>query len=724
MNTKTITLIFITGVFLLSFASAAETSKIIQTDEYGPVVVTIKQKDTGLFSFISNLFSVTFSKTQVYAGEQVDLQHSISRLSGTCALDFWKVYVVKNGGTTTYLGDFKDDANSLGGCNLEIWVAFATSNPGTYTAKASYRWTGLVTQEDTQSNTLTVLAQQGQGCEYQPWSYFAGITNGYYMWREYKDLDKFDSNPCNDKPNEYKTYCNQGYHITGEADSVVSKSGRLSCTANSQTQECSPGQNQNCYIQNGQGQRTCSSQGNWGSCTATSCNSGYTLQNGQCILGTVNNPDRLSSNLEVLEISVPNTGGLSDLESPGAEQEFKLKIKNRGTTAETINVEAGFYTQQYASQVAGLPTNNLFSALFSTVNNAPNCVGPEPFLKTKQVIINPGETVTVSTYVAPINAYITLPKSTYIMQQVPLVSFIVVYRNCCEKVASGGCAQDTGGMVKDYTGKSIYKTDWDYRVINWGAAAGSENIICGGQVYGTINFGYGDDSLTITRDYKECFQYTYYLENGTVDQNATMNQTLQLTEFKKIAIDASSVGTKTTSALLAAACFEDRECVTDANHTAICQSIASLREEGLISSANQESFLTSAKNTVDATIGGATLGATAGIVACGLAGGLFSGGVLAVPAVTGCASIGALLGAGTGYSVSTGIFSSKEDKLINALSQKDANSVGICIKKSKNGLDFFKTFAWFDVTQDGQKDGVDGLIILVMLIVLAVVIIK
>ncbi|MES3039086.1 MAG: matrixin family metalloprotease [Bdellovibrionota bacterium] len=46
---------------------------------------------------------------------------------------------------------------------------------------------------------------------------------------------------------------------------------------------CTAGATQTCAVSNGAGRKTCSSDGmSWGVCQATSCNSGYTLQNGTC----------------------------------------------------------------------------------------------------------------------------------------------------------------------------------------------------------------------------------------------------------------------------------------------------------------------------------------------------------------------------------------------------------------------------------------------------------
>lgn len=66
------------------------------------------------------------------------------------------------------------------------------------------------------------------------------------------------------------TSCNSGYTLSGG-----------SCVAAS---ACTPYSSQSCSVANGTGSQTCAANGSsFGACTATACNSGYTLSGGACV---------------------------------------------------------------------------------------------------------------------------------------------------------------------------------------------------------------------------------------------------------------------------------------------------------------------------------------------------------------------------------------------------------------------------------------------------------
>lgn len=49
-----------------------------------------------------------------------------------------------------------------------------------------------------------------------------------------------------------------------------------------EVEECTPGAVQNCAVENGSGNQTCSDEGQWEACEAFSCDEDYTLEDGEC----------------------------------------------------------------------------------------------------------------------------------------------------------------------------------------------------------------------------------------------------------------------------------------------------------------------------------------------------------------------------------------------------------------------------------------------------------
>lgn len=205
--------VVVMAILLVSVVSAL-TSQVIYKDtkEFGLVKITLR--GTNLIDRIFTLFTAYFQKTQVYSGEQVNIKDSLSILGGTCGVEYWEIFIIKNG-VKTSLGDVHDSANQLEGCNWEVWVSFVTNELGTYSLEGKWRRIGGTTQTTAGGNTLTVIESPGIDCEWQSWALYQSIPNGWIKWREYKDLDVSDSNPCDEYENEYQTFCDTGYHING-----------------------------------------------------------------------------------------------------------------------------------------------------------------------------------------------------------------------------------------------------------------------------------------------------------------------------------------------------------------------------------------------------------------------------------------------------------------------------------------------------------------------------
>lgn len=425
--------------------------------------------------------------------------------------------------------------------------------------------------------------------------------------------------------------------------------------------------------------------------------------------------DDLSNIIEVSYIDIPDSGESSNYGS--YDEEFRVTVKNTDTKTRTVSIEAGFYTYDYADNVA-----QLFS-IYSIVSPVETCVN-EPFVKQVDVTLNAGESKRVIIKMSPTNAYVTLPLETYILEDIDLVPFLGVMTHegenaCCKKLPGfEGCAEGTGGYI-----------DFDYNepyFIGDTQFAGSQEILCDDRKYGLINYKLiGDDEVEITRDYKECVDFVFYSESGEVVQ--TPENTNKLQDIKKLALTKSQISKSTSQDLLYSACLGSSECgvVVEAgeDYEISCISITKLREEGIISQATQDNFF----DNVGTIVKGTSYGVAGGVLACGIGwatAGFLVGGpagavvsvvsLLANPATLGgCGAVGGLLGGvGTSVYLEVGL----DDDLLKALEAENADAVGICVKESK-GINFDTWLgwaAWFDVTGDGEKDGVDGLIIILI----------
>jgi len=445
----------------------------------------------------------------------------------------------------------------------------------------------------------------------------------------------------------------------------------------------------------------------------------------------------------VTNIQLPQKTTSANIYTPDRQYPFKATIKNNQNKAIDVRVEAGFYTQSYAKNIAKL--YSIFP-LFATSNPEPiaSCVPTEPFVKTVEVTLAPGETKTVEIDVAPINGYITLQQGKYNLGDISLVSFLGVMKHtgenaCCKKLAGfEGCAEGTGG----YVGGGLA---WQSFTLKPTPLQTVKNpIMCSGEKYGEIDWNLiNPTTISVTDDYRKCVSYTFYQVNGTVDVNATeefKQNVTTLFDAKKIALTKDEIKKATSPVLLASSCLFPNECVTDENHTASCTSIASLRDDGVLTEPQSKDFFDNAKTITQY----GAVGAAGGIAAC-VIGSVIAGSAAAAataltagtaapivipaaltisaPLLTGCAAAGALFG---GFASSIVLDITQDDQLLKELKAENANAVGICVKESKGiGLDgIFGWAAWFDVDGNGTKNGVDGLIIVAIMSLFAILLLR
>jgi len=372
---------------------------------------------------------------------------------------------------------------------------------------------------------------------------------------------------------------------------------------------------------------------------------------------------------------------------------IKIPLKNFGTKTETINLEAGFYSEDYAVNTA-----ELFSAfpLFSVVPT-PNCNIYEKFIQTKQVTLSPGESEIVEIKVVPFHAFQTYDPGVTNLKTEPLIVFYGLYKECL-----GGYNNEAGtvgrGVMFDY---STYERDiyCSFEILGIGGA----DLWCGENKIGscsgsTLNI---DNPETPTESCS--IPLTADVVNGTVPPDFKLGKK-SLVDVKKLALTKKQIETATSADLLASSCLSDPECITNGSETVSCMTIASLRDDGILSEDDSTNFFSNAKSLTKGTL----KGASAGILFCGITGALVSGGTLAVPAAIGCASIGALLG-GTATIAIAEI--SASDELVKQLDAENANVVGICTKETTFDLGGFVSKIGKSIKITGDET-VDGFIVL------------
>jgi hypothetical protein len=158
---------------------------------------------------------------------------------------------------------------------------------------------------------------------------------------------------------------------------------------------------------------------------------------------------------------------------------IKVPLKNYGDAEETINLEAGFYSQSYAQDVAELYAS---VPLFSSVS-IPSCNPNEQFVITKSVTLAPGESQTVEITVDPSKSFITYGSGTHNINSDPLIVFFGLYKTCL-----GGYINEAGT-----TGKGIM---FDYK--EYGRSCpliSSVKIFCGAEQIGTCK----SNTLTLSK---------------------------------------------------------------------------------------------------------------------------------------------------------------------------------------------------------------------------------
>lgn len=306
------------GLFLIGSVSAVTIYK--DTPDYGLVKITIEKPS--FWSSLSNLFTAYFQTTQVYTGEEVSIQDSYTFLASSCpTIAYWEIFIKKGSGSFSGLGDVSDYANNVGGCNFEVWVSFVTNDVGTYSLQSKIQKAGGTVSTMSGGNTLSVIAQTGTQCEWQPWALHNQIPHGMIRWREYKDLNLGDNNPCTDHTSEYETDCDTGYHVQGEANGVRQADGISQCISDTVSQTCSQLGGHICvdtsqcsgaqFLQASDtslccqvpcqgGGSTCKTTGE--SCTSiTQCCSGFSCTSGTCQISSSvlkNNGESCTQNVE------------------------------------------------------------------------------------------------------------------------------------------------------------------------------------------------------------------------------------------------------------------------------------------------------------------------------------------------------------------------------------------------------------------------------------------
>ncbi len=399
---------------------------------------------------------------------------------------------------------------------------------------------------------------------------------------------------------------------------------------------------------------------------------------------------------------------------PDGVETFKITLENKGDSESSIFVEAGFYTQNYALDVAKLPQGQVISGAIvpvGQVSSVVSCVPEEGFVKTVKVTLPAGGIRTITIKVDRLPTLVTLPIAEYVAKDIRLVSFVGLYESCCV-LEGDSCKEGTGGYIN-------YATDYDYDPNYIQSYLIDQDITCGAEIYGkydAVNFLIAaKDRVIITRDYTECISKDFGF--GT-------SKSLGLGDARKISLTEEEIGEATSIRLLSSACKFPEQCLPRDNFTTTCVSISKLKSDEILFDSDEKDFFDKAEEITQAGLIGGSLGGLSGIAFCSMtvavigAGATFgAASLLAIPAaaVT-CATVGALIGAGITVSGTFDLENLEEDQLLIDLNARNANEVGICTARPESsgaGLDFLKGLAFFDVTGDGKKDGTDGLIILI-----------
>lgn len=236
MKTRIIFIALVLSILTLSMIAAADSYTFTRENkDLGKVSITLSHPQKNIFSIFSNLFALLFSKTSIYAGEQVEISDTFTYAGTPCdAPYYWEILINKNGGSYTSLGDIADAASKYGsGCNWQVDVAWASTDTGTYNLQSKLKRTSSSSiSTSSGGNSLTVIPA-GPTCEWQDWELDHTITGGHIESKEYKDLNLADNDPCDEYSTKYQTVCNSGYYVTGYSETTTVHSGELTCTKTS-----------------------------------------------------------------------------------------------------------------------------------------------------------------------------------------------------------------------------------------------------------------------------------------------------------------------------------------------------------------------------------------------------------------------------------------------------------------------------------------------------------
>lgn len=359
---------------------------------------------------------------------------------------------------------------------------------------------------------------------------------------------------------------------------------------------------------------------------------------------------------------------------------FKIPLKNYGGKEETINLEGGFYSPNYAKNIAELYSS---FPLFSAVPT-PNCNTYEEFVSTQQVTLSPGEEEIVELQVKPFSAFATYTVGKHDLKSEPLVYFFGLYKECLKGYINE--AETTGkGIMFDY---GEYPKGCSFKILGIGGA----NIMCGTKKIGTCS----GNTLTIS---EKCeIPLTVDVVNGSISEDFILGDALtagELSKVKKVSLTKEEISKSTTTQLLASACKLDTECLPRSKEVVVgeesltydvsCNSVANLRKEEVITPSKEEDMMSTGKKLVTTGVLGGAIGGAGGLVLCAAGVGaatVATGGLLLIPATATCASLigaSALVGAGVSVGTTLAFDSLKEDdELVKALKAGDSNGVGIC----------------------------------------------
>lgn len=559
-------------------------------------------------------------------------------------------------------------------------------------------WTFATSGGDTFHGKASDYCSSGYGL----WDVFIG--DSWIGWKEFKDRADITCNSANTQCN-FQLYCcshnecssdsdcsDWGIGIACKSASCVSWKAGYQCTAEGITENdipyeyssfnyCSsvyvkcyyyPGYGDSCLERIYNGQITCPddyrSQDVYYGKSVCEANIPQDVPPGN---EGGNGGTQTSGEIQISNIILPDESQPIEKRGVTDKQTFKVTLKNTGTTDKTINVEAGFYTQEYADNIANL---------FSIVSPIQSCNEDEDFVNAKSVLLSPGDPVTVEIQVSPLPTYVTLPKGEYDLRDIKLVSFLGVYKTCCEDAdGDGECDIGTGGY-EDFG----YNREWISTY-----ALPPQDILCGDETYGKIGTWLEPNKIKIEDDYRKCIKPLVYTNQSEIGWDSSARQK---------GLTKSEIGDATTPTLLQSMCTLPEQCESESK----CSSLQSLVEDEVISDIQARQIADSISNGITGTIsvGG---GITATVACATILGGLTAG--IAVPI---CGAVGIVSGLGL-------------DNFFDSLVEADLSKTGLCVKEGGSWCDFAEKLAFYDFANNKCTSGsiiMGALAFLLLLIVL------